>query len=65
MTQVDRDRLVTLRKVEKTIITQKQAGEELGLSVRHVKRLVRELKRRGDEAVVHRLRGHCVEQADR
>ena len=34
MTQVDRDRLVTLRKVEKKIITQKQAGEELGLSVR-------------------------------
>ncbi len=57
MTQVDRNRLVALRKVAEKTITQKQAGEELGLSVRHVKRLVRELKRRGDEAVVHRLRG--------
>ena len=57
MTRVDRDRLVALRKAAAKTITQKQAGEELGLSVRHVKRLVRELKRRGDEAVVHRLRG--------
>jgi transposase len=38
-------------------MTHKQAAEELGLSVRQVKRLVRELKQRGDEAVVHRLRG--------
>ena len=57
MTQVDRDRLVALRKAANKTITQKEAGEELGLSVRHVKRLVRELKKRGDEAVVHRLRG--------
>ena len=38
-------------------MTHKQAAEELGLSVRQVERLVRELKQRGDEAVVHRLRG--------
>jgi len=57
MTQVDRDRLVALRKAATKTITQKQAAEELGLSIRHVKRLVRELKKRGDEAVVHRLRG--------
>ena len=56
MTQVERDRLVALRKAEKKIITQKQAAEELGLSTRQVKRLVRALKKRGDEAVVHRLR---------
>ena len=59
MTQVERDRLVTLRKAEKKIITQKQAGEELGLSTRQVKRLVRAVKKRGDEAVVHRLRGQA------
>ena len=59
MTQVDRDRLVALRKAEKKIITQKQAAEELGLSIRHVKRLVRAVKKRGDEAVVHRLRGQA------
>ncbi|MBM3755572.1 MAG: transposase, partial [Acidobacteria bacterium] len=37
MTQVDRDRLVALRKAATKTITQKQAAEELGLSIRHVK----------------------------
>jgi hypothetical protein len=34
MTQEDRDRLVTLRKAKKKLITQRQAAEELDLSVR-------------------------------
>jgi transposase len=57
MTQADRDRLVTLRKAKKKLITQRQAAEELGLSVRHVKRLLKELKKRGDKVVIHGLRG--------
>ncbi len=57
MTQADRDRLVTLKKASKKLITQRQAAEELGLSVRHVKRLLRALKQHGDKAVVHGLRG--------
>jgi transposase len=57
MTQADRDRLVTLRKAKKRLITQRQAAEELGLSVRQVKRLVFALKKRGDKAVIHGLRG--------
>ena len=57
MTQADRDRLVTLRKAKKRLITQREAAEELGLSVRQVKRLVYALKRRGDKAVIHGLRG--------
>jgi transposase len=57
MTQADRDRLVTLRKAKKRLITQKQAAEALGLSVRQVKRLVSTLKKRGDKAVIHGLRG--------
>ncbi|MCX6602447.1 MAG: helix-turn-helix domain-containing protein, partial [Acidobacteria bacterium] len=48
---------MALRKVAGKQITQRQASEELGLSVRQVKRLVKERKKRGDEAVVHRLRG--------
>src|ERR1035441_5704556 len=39
MTQTDRDRLVTLKKAKKKLITQRQAAEELDLSVRQVKRL--------------------------
>jgi transposase len=57
MTQADRDRLVVLRKVKKRLITQRQAAEELELSVRQVKRLLRAFKRYGDKAVIHGLRG--------
>src|ERR1700720_2497363 len=57
MTQADRDRLVVLRKVKKRLITQRQAAEELELSVRQVKRLLRAFKRFGDKAVIHGLRG--------
>ena len=57
MTQADRDRLVALKKAKKKLITQREAAEELGLSVRHVKRLLFALKKRGDKAVVHGLRG--------
>ena len=57
MTQADRDRLVTLKKAKKRLITQREAAEELGVSVRHVKRLLFALKKQGDKAVVHGLRG--------
>lgn len=58
----DRDRLVALRKAKKRLITQRQAAEELGLSVRQVKRLVRSLKKHGDKAVIHGLRGRPSNQ---
>jgi transposase len=57
MTQADRDRLVTLKKAKKKLITQREAAEELGLSIRHIKRLLYALKKHGDKAVVHGLRG--------
>lgn len=57
MTQTDRDRLVTLKKAKKRLITQRDAAAELGLSVRQVKRLLYALKKRGDKAVIHGLRG--------
>jgi len=57
MTQADRDRLVTLRKAKKRLLTQREAAGELELSVRQVKRLLYALKKRGDQAVVHGLRG--------
>ena len=57
MTQAERDRLVALKKAKKKLITQKEAAEELGITERHVRRLLRELKRRGDKAMAHGLRG--------
>src|SRR5215469_12753839 len=53
----DRDRLIVLKNAKKRVITQRAAAEELGLSVRQVKRLLYALKKRGDKAVIHRLRG--------
>jgi transposase len=57
MTQADRDRLVCLKKAKKRLTTQREAAEELGVSVRQVKRLLYGLKKQGDKAVVHGLRG--------
>src|SRR5690349_13811149 len=57
MTQADRDRLVTLKKARKRLITQGEAAGELGVSTRQVQRLLEALKRDGDKAVVHGLRG--------
>jgi len=57
MTQAERDRLVALKKAMKKLITQKQAAEEIGVTERQVRRLLRKLRRKGDRAVIHELRG--------
>jgi biotin operon repressor len=57
MTQTERDRLVALKKAKKKLITQKEVAEELGITERQVRRLLRALKQRGDKAVVHAMRG--------
>jgi transposase len=57
MTQADRDRLVALKKAKDGQITQRQAAAELHVSERHVRRMLTQLRQRGDAAVVHRLRG--------
>jgi transposase len=57
MTQADRDRLVALKKAKKKLITQREAAEELEVSVRQVQRLLDAMKSRGDQAVIHGLRG--------
>jgi transposase len=57
MTQAERDRLVTLKKAKRKLITQREAAEELELSIRQVQRLLDRLQDRGDKAVIHGLRG--------
>jgi hypothetical protein len=57
MSQADRDRLVALRKAKKNVITQREAAEELELSVRQVQRLLSRMQNGGDKAVIHGLRG--------
>jgi transposase len=57
MSAKERDRLKVLHEVRKRHITQKQAGVELGISVRWVRTLVKRLRKEGDSALRHRLRG--------
>ena len=59
MTQAERDRLVALKNAKKKLITQKQAAEEIGVTERQVRRLLRKLRRKGDRAVIHELRGRA------
>lgn len=54
MTQKERDRLA-----KKKLITQKQAAEEIGVSERQVRRMLRSLRGRGDQAVIHAERGRA------
>jgi transposase len=57
MNQAQRDRLVVLNKCGKGVVTQAEASLELGVTVRHVKRLVKRWKAEGDACVIHGLRG--------
>src|SRR4051794_35927734 len=59
MTQRARDRLVALKKAKKKLITQREAADEIGVSERQVRRMLRTLKQRGDRAVVHAGRGQA------
>lgn len=53
----ERDRLKVLHEAKKGHITQRQAAEQLKLSRRWVKEMVRRLRQQGDKAVRHGLKG--------
>ena len=53
----DRDRLKVLHEVRQGHLTQRQAGEQLGLTDHWVRTLLVRVKKEGDRGVVHRLRG--------
>jgi transposase len=55
----DRDRLKVLHEVRQGHLTQREAGEQLGISDRWVRKLLLRVKREGDRGVVHRLRGRA------
>jgi transposase len=57
MSQEERDRLHWLKLARDRKIRQRQAAERMGVSERWVRKLLRKLKRKGDRAVVHGLRG--------
>src|SRR2546427_871966 len=53
----DRDRLKVLHEVKRKHLTQRAAAQQLGVSDRWVRKLLRRVKKEGDRGVVHRLRG--------
>jgi len=53
----DRDRLKVLHEVKGEHLTQRAAGQQLGISDRWVRELLGRVKEEGDRGVVHRLRG--------
>jgi transposase len=55
--QDERDRLKVLHEVKQGHLTQRAAAEQLGISERWVRELVRRVRKKGDRAVVHGLRG--------
>jgi len=59
MSQRERDRLKVLHEAEKGHLTQRQAGAQLNLSERWVRKLVARLRKEGDGGILHRLRGRA------
>lgn len=57
MNQKERDRLKVLHEAEEREITQKEAAEQVGVSERWVRKLLARMRKEGDRAVIHRLRG--------
>jgi biotin operon repressor len=59
MNQQERDRLEWLKRAKDKVISQRKAAQNMGVSDRWVRKLLRRLKDQGDSAVVHRLRGRA------
>jgi len=57
LSQRERDRLRVLHETRQKHITQIEAAKRLKLSDRHLRRLLVELQKRGDRALLHGLRG--------
>lgn len=57
LTQKERDRLKVLHEIKQGHLTQAQGAEQLGISERWVREMVRRVRKRGDRAVIHGLRG--------
>jgi hypothetical protein len=57
LSRKERDRLKVLHEVQRKHLTQREGGQQLGLSERWVRKLLARIHQRGDAGVVHGLRG--------
>src|SRR3954447_18484315 len=60
MSQEERDKLEWLRRSRDKVISQREAGDKIGVSDRWVRKLLQRMKRQGDGVVVHGLRGRAA-----
>ena len=69
MSRKERDRLKVIEAVNEKRLKQTQAAEQLGLSVRQIKRLVRAQREEGAAGLVSKMRGRAshrrISQAER
>src|SRR5437764_14711417 len=61
MSQEERDWLDWLKRARDGQVTQKWAAEKMGVSDRWVRRLLTEMRAKGDGVVVHGLRGRLTQ----
>ena len=59
MSQEERDKLEWLKRAKDGVITQREAADKMGVSDRWVRKLLKRMKKLGDAAVVHGLRGRA------
>jgi transposase len=59
MSQEERDKLEWLKRANDRAISQREAARRIGVSDRWVRQLLKRMKREGDRAVVHGLRGRA------
>ena len=57
LSERERDRLKVLHDVKQKQVTQVEAAQRLELTDRHIRRLLLQVRERGDRAVIHGLRG--------
>jgi DNA-binding Lrp family transcriptional regulator len=57
MSQKERDRLKVLQEAKEGAITQQEAAEQMGVTPRWVRKLLARMRKQGDRAVIHGLRG--------
>ena len=57
LSQRERERMRVLHEAEQGYLTQREAGRRLRLSDRQVRRLLLRMRKYGDQAVIHALRG--------
>ena len=59
MSQEERDKLDWLKRAKDKVVSQRKAAQNMGVSDRWVRELLRRMKAEGDTVVVHRLRGRA------